>query len=79
MSLMLQPITFKEAAFFVDRFHRHHRVPIGYKFCVAVSEDDEVVGVAIVGRPVACAFDDGLTLEVTRVCTVGAHNAASFP
>ena len=32
----------------------------------------------IVGRPVARGRDDGLTLEVTRLCTDGAKNACSF-
>ena len=35
-------------------------------------------GVAIVGRPVARAFDDGLTLEVTRTATDGTRNANSM-
>ena len=39
---------------------------------------DEIVGVAIVGRPVSRRRDDGLTLEVTRLCTDGTSNACSF-
>jgi hypothetical protein len=34
--------------------------------------------VAIVGRPVARALDDGWTAEVIRVCTDGTPNACSF-
>ncbi len=30
------------------------------------------------GRPVARAFDDGLTLEVNRTCTDGTRNANSM-
>lgn len=75
---MLQPITFEEAASFVDRFHRHHKRPQGYKFCVAVGDGETVLGVAIVGRPVGRMVDDGWTLEVTRVCTTGHKNAASM-
>nr|WP_211235376.1 XF1762 family protein [Deinococcus ficus] len=37
-----------------------------------------VVGVVMVGRPVARGYDDGTTLEVTRLCTTGAANAASM-
>jgi len=37
----------------------------------------ELVGVAIVGRPVARHRDDGRTLEVTRLCTNGTKNACS--
>ncbi|MGT2493099.1 XF1762 family protein [Cupriavidus basilensis] len=35
-------------------------------------------GVAIVGRPVARALDDGWTLEVNRLCTDGTSNACSM-
>lgn len=38
----------------------------------------QLVGVAIVGRPVAPKLDDGLTVEITRVCTDGTRNAASM-
>lgn len=37
-----------------------------------------LVGVAIAGRPVARALDDGLTLEVARTCTDGTRNANSM-
>lgn len=35
-------------------------------------------GFCIVGRPVSFRRDDGLTLEVTRLCTDGHKNACSF-
>lgn len=35
-------------------------------------------GVAIVGRPVSRYLDNGLTAEVTRLCTDGYKNACSF-
>ena len=76
--LSLQPITFQEAARFVTRHHRHHSAPVGWKFGIAVSAADAVVGVVMVGRPVARQLDNGWTLEVTRCCTDGAHNAASM-
>jgi hypothetical protein len=38
----------------------------------------ELCGVVIVGRPVARMRDDGLTAEVTRLCTDGTRNACSF-
>lgn len=78
MSLSLTPITFAEANAFVERYHRHHKPVTGAKFCVAVSEDEEVRGVAIIGRPVARMLDDGWTLEVNRVATDGARNACSM-
>lgn len=78
MSLYLCPVTFAEAARFVEQHHRHHPPPVGHKFSVAIAQDDEIVGVAMVGRPVAAAFDDGWTLEVNRTCTTGEPNANSM-
>ena len=76
--LTLQPITFSEAREFVKRHHIHHLPPVGCKFCVAVSLDGLVVGVAIVGRPVARGLDNGWTLEVTRCCTNTTRDVASM-
>lgn len=77
--ISLVPSTIREASAFVERHHRHHAPPQGGLFALAVSRDDEVVGVAIVGRPVARLSDDGFTAEVTRLCVLeGAKNACSM-
>jgi|SRR6185437_17150608 len=76
--LEIVPITLKEANEFVLQHHRHHKPTPGCKFCVAVSDGEQIVGVAIVGRPVARTLDDGWTLEVNRTCTTGARNANSM-
>lgn len=76
--LELIPIDFSDASAFVAKHHRHHDVPAGAKFCVAVSNGTEVVGVAIVGRPVSRMLDNGWILEVTRCCTDGSKNACSM-
>ena len=68
--LSLCPITQREAFAFVKEHHRHHRAPRGSIVTVGVEQDGEVVGVAIVGRPVARALDDGYTAEVTRLCVL---------
>ena len=72
------PLTFAEAAKFVERHHRHHPPPIGHKFSLAVADTNGIVGVAMVGRPVARHYDDGWTLEVNRTCTDGTRNANSM-
>lgn len=77
MPLELQPITYKEACVFIEKHHRHHLPPQGWKFGIAVNNGEKIVGVVTVGRPVARHFDDGWTLEVTRCCTDGTKNAAS--
>jgi hypothetical protein len=71
-------VTFKAACAFVAAHHRHNKPPVGHKFSIAVRAADEIVGVAMAGRPVARAFDDGLTLEVNRTCTDGTENANSM-
>ncbi len=78
MSLRLVRITLEEANEFVASFHRHHRPVVGHKFSLGATKDDELVGVAIVGRPVSRHRDDTWTLEVTRLCTDGTRNACSF-
>ena len=78
MSLFLSPVTLAEANAWVEEHHRHHKPVPGAKFCVAVSDETGVRGVAIVGRPVARMLDDGWTLEVNRCCTDGARNACSM-
>lgn len=76
--LGLVPITLDQANVFVAAKHRHHRPVVGSKFQVAVASGGEIVGVAIAGRPVARALDDGWTLEVNRTCTDGHPNANSM-
>jgi hypothetical protein len=76
--LTIVPCDFSEAVTFIREHHRHHRPPVGCKFCIAVADDaGEVRGVAVVGRPVARMLDNGWTLEVTRVATDGCPNACS--
>ena len=78
MKLQIVPITLAEANEFVRQHHRHHGAVLGHKFSVAVSDGSEIRGVAICGRPVAKALDDGWTLEVSRYCTDGVKNGCSM-
>lgn len=79
VSLRVVPISHKEANAFVKKYHRHHKPTTGHKFSLAVADaEDNIRGVAIVGRPVSRHLDDGWTLEVNRVCTDGARNACSM-
>jgi hypothetical protein len=67
-----------EANAFVSAHHRHHKPVIGHLFSIGAVLGEQLVGVAIVGRPVARMRDDGETAEVTRLCTDGTRNACSF-
>ena len=72
------PISLKQANDFVLAFHRHNKPVTGHKFSIGLFDNNKLVGVAICGRPVARMLDDGLTLEVLRVCTDGTRNANSM-
>lgn len=78
--LKIKPISLKEANDFVAMYHRHHKPAVGHKFSVGVIDESTgvLVGVAICGRPVSRYLDDGLTLEVNRLCTDGTYNACSI-
>ena len=78
MTLALCPITLGEARAYVNAKHRHHRAPQGGLFAVACCANDEIRGVAIIGRPVARHLADDYTAEVTRLCTDGTLNACSM-
>jgi len=70
-------VTFRQAVVFVEKHHRHNKPPRGHKFSIGLF-NGKLVGVVMAGRPVARAFDDGLTLEINRTCTLGHKNANSM-
>lgn len=78
MPLELVPLNLYEANQLVLRWHRHNQPVPGAKFSIGACIEGEIVGVAIVGRPVARHMDDGWTLEVNRTCTDGSRNVNSF-
>ena len=63
------PITLREANAFVDEHHRHHKATQGCKFALGLLNGETLCGAAICGRPVSRYLDNGLTLEITRLCT----------
>jgi hypothetical protein len=78
MRLEVVRINLDEANAFVARNHRHHKPVAGHVFSIGAALAGAIVGVSIVGRPVARMRDDGETAEVTRLCTDGTKNACSF-
>lgn len=77
MTLELQPINLKEARRFILREHRHHKPPTGGLFAIGINDGTKVVGVAIVGRPIPKAYQDGWTCEVIRLATDDTPHVAS--
>lgn len=76
--LTIVPMSISDAKVFVKRHHRHADPPLSGLFAIGLARDDEeIVGCAIVGRPVARNLQDGWTAEVTRLCTDGSRNACS--
>lgn len=74
----LTPITLRQANDFVRDHHRHNAPPQGHKFSIGLLREERLVGVVIVGRPIARRNDDGKTAEITRCCVLdGNPNANS--
>jgi L-amino acid N-acyltransferase YncA len=73
------PMTLREARAWVSEHHRHHGAPPGGLFAIGASLEGSLVGVVIVGRPVARMLGaDDFAAEVTRLCTDGSRNACSL-
>jgi len=73
------PLTLSQANELISAWHRHHKPAQGHRFsigCVLTASD--IVGAAIVGRPVGRKTDQYLVAEVTRMVTNGEKNACSF-
>src|SRR5574343_677511 len=79
MKYTIQPITLLEANEFIKAHHRHHGKVQGHKFSIALNDGQEIIGVAVIGRPVARVLVNGWTLEVTRLCVLeGFKDACSM-
>lgn len=65
------PLLLSEANDFVEAWHRHscRTNNDGGKFAIGLKHEGELVGVAIVGRPVARMLQVDGAAELTRLCT----------
>jgi hypothetical protein len=74
----VRPIELADANAFIAKLHRHHKPVVGHRFSLAAWKDGALVGVCVVGRPVARNAGHPLeVVEVTRLCTDGTKNACS--
>lgn len=75
MNLELTPVSQRVARRFLADHHRHNLPPPGDLFRVGLSITGELRAIGIAGRPVNRVLDDGRTIEILRVCTMGDDNA----
>lgn len=66
--LRIAPIRFGRAREFVLRHHAHCRPPAGWRFGAGCWNGPTLIGVSMVGRPVARMIDASTTVEVNRLC-----------
>ena len=74
-----KPIKIADANKFISQYHRHSApLRLGGEIAIGLYEDNELIGVGILGRPVARHLCDGLTIEIRRTCVKeGFKNANS--
>ena len=68
--LKVIPLSLKEANEFVTKYHRHNKKCTGHKFSIGAEFKGKLVGVAIIGRPIARKLDNKFTLEINRNCVL---------
>jgi hypothetical protein len=78
--LRIVPLELSEANSLVKQWHRHHKEAQGHRFSIGVidTKTGNVVGAAIIGRPVARLVNWRTTVEVVRLVTDGTRNACSI-
>jgi len=74
------PLTLARANEIVAQWHRHNKPVVGHRFSIGAEQDGVLVGVAIIGRPVARKLDQEFTAEVNRLCVIdnAPKNTCSF-
>lgn len=74
------PLTLERANEVVAEWHRHNKPATGHRFSLGAEHDGKLVGVCIVGRPVARKLDQHFTAEVNRLCVTpeAPPNTCSF-
>ena len=80
MNFTVVPLTLRFANLFITQHHRHNKRVVGCKFSIGAEYNNELVGVAVVGRPITMTLDDMFTVEVLRCCVLdnAPKNTCSF-
>lgn len=66
--LEIGEVDFATAKNFVTAHHRHCKAPRGWRFGAGIKNGSELIGVVMVGRPVARMIDASRVIEVNRLC-----------
>lgn len=67
-NLEVKPIERDEARAFVDRHHAHNKAPVSWRYGAGIWNGRQLIGVVMVGRPVARMLDGSTIVEVNRLC-----------
>lgn len=67
-NIELKPIERDQARAFVDEHHAHNKAPVSWRFGAGIYNGAQLIGVIMVGRPVARMIDGSTTVEVNRLC-----------
>ena len=75
----LFPATLKQANNMIEQLHRHHKCVQGHRFSIGYKDEDgKILGIAVVGRPVAREVDQYNVAEITRLVTDSSRNVCSI-
>lgn len=74
------PLSLSEANAFIEEHHRHNKKTRQHKFSLGCIYENELIGVVIVGNPVARHLYSKFTAEISRLCIKepAPKNACSF-
>ena len=61
-------MSFARAADFVRRHHTHNAAPTAWRYGAAIVNGSTLLGVVMIGNPVACGLMGRGTVEVNRLC-----------
>lgn len=75
--MKIVPLTLRQANELVGQLHRHHKPCQGHRFSIGAEKGGQLVGAAIIGRPVGRKNPQYEWCEVTRLVTDGTRNACS--
>lgn len=68
MKLQIKQIKQSDAKRFIQEHHRHNKPPVGWRYGAGIWNWETLIGVVMVGRPVARKINHHEIVEVNRLC-----------